>query len=122
MESMAAENPEKAYITSEDPPEFPLSGVEQVLVSTNADRSSVDEKKRGLAYTNAIAGAMRSDPDVLMIGEIRYPEAATAAIDAALTGHGVFVTLHANNAFGIIPRMESLLNAAGYVSPLDHLC
>ena len=122
MESMAEERPQKSYLASEDPPEFPMHNVEQVLVSTNTDRLHFDDRKRGQAYTDAIAGAMRSDPDVLMIGEIRYPEAAAAAVNAALTGHAVFVTLHANNAFGIIPRMQSLLNSAGYVAPLDHLC
>lgn len=122
MESMAEEKPQKSYMACEDPPEVPMKGVAQVLVSTNLDRATLDERKRGLAYIEAIAGALRSNPDVLMIGEIRYPEAAAAAVNAALTGHAVFATLHANNAFGIIPRMQSLLNEAGYVEPLEHLC
>lgn len=122
MESMAHEKPQKSYMAYEDPPEVPMKGVAQVLVSTNLDRTSSEENKRGLAYIEAISGALRSNPDVLMIGEIRYPEAAAAAVNAALTGHAVFATLHANNAFGIIPRMQSLLNEAGYVEPLEHLC
>lgn len=121
MESMAGENPERNHMSVEDPPEYPLVGVKQILVSTSGS-GAIDPNARGLAYMNAIAGCMRSDPDVLMIGEIRYPEAAGAAIDAALTGHGVWATLHANNGFGIIRRMVSLLNAADYVNPLEYLC
>jgi len=121
MESMADENPERNHMSVEDPPEYPLMGTKQIMVNTNGN-SAVDPTERGRAYMNAIAGCMRSDPDVLMIGEIRYPEAAGAAIDAALTGHGVWATLHANNGFGIIRRMVSLLNAADYVNPLEYLC
>lgn len=119
MESMAEDNPEKSFMSIEDPPEFPMRGVDQVLVSTKA---GTDPLLRGRAYTDAIAGTMRSDPDTLMIGEIRYPEAAVAAINAAMTGHGVWGTIHANNAFGIVPRMVSLLNAANFVESLDHFC
>ena len=121
MDSQALKNPQKNYMSIEDPPEYPLFGVHQVKVSTNVD-ANADPAKRAREYTNAIAGAMRSDPDVLMIGEIRYPEAAKAAIDSALTGHGTFATLHANNAVGIILRMEALLSEAGYANPLEYLC
>lgn len=119
MDAQALKNPQKNYMSIEDPPEYPLFGVQQVMVSTNFDG---DPAERGREYTNAIAGAMRSDPDVLMIGEIRYPEAAKAAIDSALTGHGTWATLHANNAIGIILRMEALLSEAGYANPLEYLC
>ena len=115
MESMTERNPEKAYFSIEDPPEYPLKGVRQVLIASN-DRSS-----RSGAYCDAIAGAMRSDPDVLMIGEIRYVEAAVAAIDAALTGHSVWATIHANNAMGIIARLVSIL-ATHYRNPLEQIC
>ncbi len=121
MDAQALENPQKNYISIEDPPEYPLSGVHQVMVSTSFD-ANTDPAERAREYTNAIAGAMRSDPDVLMIGEIRYAEAAKAAIDSALTGHGTFATLHANHAIGIIMRMESLLHEAGYANPLEYLC
>lgn len=96
-----------------------MRGVQQIMVFTKALGEML---ARGQAYVDAIAGAMRSDPDVLMIGEIRYPEAAAAAIDAALTGHSVWATIHANNGFGIIRRMVSLLNAANYAEPLEYLC
>ncbi len=119
MEAQAEEAPEKSFQSVEDPPEYPLAGVKQVMVSTG---NVADPAARGRNYIDAIAGAMRSDPDVLMIGEIRFPEAAVAAIDAALTGHGVWATLHANNALGIIMRMVSLLNAAHYADPLEYLC
>ncbi|WP_034624583.1 ATPase, T2SS/T4P/T4SS family, partial [Maridesulfovibrio hydrothermalis] len=117
MESMAEENPEKNYLAIEDPPEYPLERVKQIRVSTRDQ-----DEERGSAYRNAIAGAMRSDPDVIMIGEIRYPEAASAALDAAQTGHGVWTTIHANSAMGIIQRMVSLLRAAHYPDPLEYLC
>lgn len=119
MEGQAFSNPEKAYHSLEDPVEYPMCGVQQIMVSTKA---STDATKRGQAYMDALAGTMRSDPDVVMIGEIRFPEAAAAAIDMALTGHGVWATLHANNGFGIIRRMVSLLNAAHYADPLEYLC
>lgn len=115
MEAQVERNPEKAYFSIEDPPEYPLKGVRQVLISSNV------KARRADAYRDAIAGAMRSDPDVLMIGEIRYTEAAIAAIDAALTGHAVWATIHANNAFGIIARMVSTL-ATHFRNPLEQLC
>lgn len=119
MEGQTFSNPEKCYLSLEDPVEYPMNGVEQIMVSS---KTTADPLQRGRAYMDALAGAMRSDPDVVMIGEIRYPEAAAAAIDMALTGHGVWATLHANNAFGIIRRMVSLLNAAHYADPLEYLC
>jgi type II secretory ATPase GspE/PulE/Tfp pilus assembly ATPase PilB-like protein len=120
MEAQAEKYPQKSYMSIEDPPEYPLSNVKQVKVSVN-DKDQ-DPEKRGQEFTKAIAGAMRSDPDVIMIGEIRYPPAAVAAVDTALTGHGVFTTLHANNAISIISRMVSLLNAARFRDPLEYLC
>jgi type II secretory ATPase GspE/PulE/Tfp pilus assembly ATPase PilB-like protein len=116
------EFPTRSYMSIEDPPEYPLPNIKQVLVSTNDKDNNADPSTRARLYSNAIAGAMRSDPDVLMIGEIRYPSAAAAAIDAALTGHKVYTTLHANNAIGIILRMVSLLNAAQFSDPIDYLC
>lgn len=119
MESMTEQNPEKAFHSVEDPPEYPLRDVQQIKVST---KQEAERLARAFSYTNAIGGAMRSDPDVMMIGEIRFAEAAVAAIDAALTGHAVWATIHANNAFGIITRIESLLRSANFRDPLDALC
>ncbi len=115
MESMTENNPGKAYFSIEDPPEYPLKGVRQIIISSN------DQESRAGAYCDAIAGAMRSDPDVLMIGEIRYAEAAVAAIDAALTGHAVWATIHANNAMGILARLVSILSTR-FQNPLEHIC
>jgi type II secretory ATPase GspE/PulE/Tfp pilus assembly ATPase PilB-like protein len=119
MECMAADNPEKSYMSIEDPPEYPLENVKQVLVSNNYDSGP---NERGEKYRDAIAGAMRSDPDTLMVGEIRFPDAAAAALDAAQTGHGVWTTIHSNSAWGIIQRMVAMLRAAQYPDPLEYLC
>ena len=116
MECMALDNPEKSFLSIEDPPEYPLEGVKQIRVLTDGEQS------RGGEYRQAIAGAMRSDPDTLMLGEIRYPEAAMAAVDAAQTGHGVWSTIHANSSIGIVQRMLSLLHAARCPDPAEYLC
>ncbi|NDV26916.1 GspE/PulE family protein [Desulfovibrio sp. JC010] len=116
MESMAKDNPEKNFFSAEDPVEYPLERVKQIRIRTSS------KETRGEEYSGAIAGLMRCDPDIIMIGEIRYPEAASAALDAAQTGHGVWTTVHANSAFGIIQRMVSLLRAANYPDPLEYLC
>ena len=115
MEAQAHETPERSFLSIEDPPEYPMQRVSQVLVGN-------DNEQRGRAYQLAIAGAMRSDPDVLMIGEVRYPEAAAAALDAALTGHTVWSSIHAGSALGIVDRLFSLLNAANVSDPVDTLC
>lgn len=90
-------------ITVEDPPEYPIPGANQTPV-TNAST----EEERRQAFQNCIKAAMRCDPDVIMIGEIRDIASATLAIEAAMTGHQVWTTVHANNAFGIIDRLENL--------------
>lgn len=122
MESLVAEQPDKAILSVEDPPEYPIVGVHQVQVRSRGGIGEGDHDARARAYTDAIAGALRADPDVLMVGEIRYPEAARAALDAALTGHAVWSTLHAADAFGCIARLESLLRALRIPNPLDSIC
>lgn len=123
MESMVAEYNDRAYFSVEDPPEYPIFGIHQIQVSTSGrEGDSADFSARAQGYTNAIAGAMRSDPDVIMIGEIRYPEAAQTAIDAALTGHAVWATLHASDAFSIVTRLESMLRSLRVANPLDAIC
>lgn len=76
---------------------------------------------RASAYADAIAGAMRCDPDVIMIGEIRWPAAAAAALDAALTGHAVWTTVHAADAFAIARRLTGMLTSAGVPDPRETL-
>ncbi|MDR2893677.1 MAG: Flp pilus assembly complex ATPase component TadA [Deltaproteobacteria bacterium] len=120
MEAQVEESPEKSLQSIEDPPEYPLIGVKQIMV--NPGDPIADPAARSRLYIEAIAGAMRSDPDWLMIGEIRYPDAAVAAIDAALTGHSVWSTIHGGSALGILLRMVSLLNSAHYAAPLEYLC
>jgi len=115
MECMTSLHPERAYYSIEDPAEYPMSGVRQIKVNSN------DQNERNKSYDDAIAGTMRCDPDILMIGEIRYIEAAKAAIDASLTGHGVWATVHASSALGIIPRLVRILSE-NMENPLEHLC
>jgi type IV pilus assembly protein PilB len=90
--------PEIKIITIENPIEYHLSGIVQ---------TQTDEKK-GYTFFLGLRSALRQDPDVIMIGEIRDQETAQTSLDAALTGHLVFSTLHTNNAAGAIPRLIGL--------------
>jgi len=91
-------SPEIKMMTIEDPIEYHLKGVSQTQV----------EADRGYTFLEGLRAAMRQDPDVIMIGEIRDGETAKVAINAALTGHMVFSTLHTNTAAGAIPRLIDL--------------
>lgn len=82
-------------VTLEDPVEYKMDGVNQIQV--NADV--------GLTFASGLRSILRQDPDVVMVGEIRDKETATLAVQAALTGHLVFSTLHTNSAAGILPRL-----------------
>jgi type II secretory ATPase GspE/PulE/Tfp pilus assembly ATPase PilB-like protein len=93
----------KHVITVEDPPEYPIPGATQTPV-TNAD----SEEMRSAAFQRAIKAAMRVDPDVMMIGEMRDTPSARLALQAALTGHQVWATLHANGAFYVPDRLIDL--------------
>ena len=84
----ALNSPEKNIITVEDPVELPLKGVNQVQLNVKA----------GLNFASALRAILRSDPDIVLIGEIRDKETASIAIEAALTGHMVLSTLHTNSA------------------------
>jgi len=85
-------------ITIEDPIEYHLPGITQT--QTN--------EQRGYTFAEGIRSALRQDPDVIMVGEIRDKETAETAVQSALTGHIVFSTLHTNNAAGVIPRLIDL--------------
>jgi type II secretory ATPase GspE/PulE/Tfp pilus assembly ATPase PilB-like protein len=89
--------PEKKIITIEDPIEYHLPGIVQ---------TQVDAKK--YTFSKGLRSALRQDPDIIMIGEIRDEEVAETSINAALTGHLVFSTLHTNNAAGSFPRLIDL--------------
>jgi len=82
-------------VTLEDPVEYKMEGVNQIQV--NADV--------GLTFATGLRSILRQDPDVVMVGEIRDSETANLAVQAALTGHLVFSTLHTNNAAGVLPRL-----------------
>ena len=82
-------------VTLEDPVEYKMPGINQIQV--NADV--------GLTFAAGLRSILRQDPDVVMVGEIRDKETATLAVQAALTGHLVFSTLHTNSAAGILPRL-----------------
>lgn len=119
FEAMVQKQPNRSYLSVEDPPEYRIAGVNQIQVRTQQEENI---HGRAIQYRDAIAGAMRSDPDVLMIGEIRYAEAAEAAVSAALTGHSVWATLHAADAFACIVRMENLLRQMNLANASDLLC
>ncbi|MEK7654065.1 MAG: GspE/PulE family protein [Patescibacteria group bacterium] len=85
-------------ITIEDPIEYHLAGVEQTQVDPEA----------GYDFASGLRSLMRQDPDVILVGEVRDKETGDIAVQAALTGHLVFSTLHANSAAGAIPRFLDL--------------
>jgi type IV pilus assembly protein PilB len=85
-------------ITVEDPVEYRLGEIKQVQINTRA----------GLTFANALRSILRSDPDVVMVGEIRDGETARIAIEAALTGHFVLSTLHTNDAPSAITRLNEM--------------
>jgi len=91
-------SPEIKIITIEDPIEYDLEGIEQTQVDPGG----------GYTFANGLASIMRQDPDVILVGEIRDRETAEIAIQAALTGHLVFSTVHANQVAGAIPRLLDL--------------
>ena len=90
--------PEVNIITVEDPVEYRLAGVNQVQINNRA----------GLTFASALRSILRSDPDVVMVGEIRDGETAKISIEAALTGHFVLSTLHTNDAPGAITRLNEM--------------
>ena len=90
--------PEIKIITIENPIEYHLPGIVQ---------TQTDEKKE-YGFAEGLRSALRQDPDVIMVGEIRDSETASIAINSALTGHLVFSTLHTNNAAGTFPRLIDL--------------
>ena len=82
-------------VTLEDPVEYKMDGINQIQVNVDA----------GLTFASGLRSILRQDPDVVMVGEIRDGETAQLAVQAALTGHLVFSTLHTNSAAGILPRL-----------------
>lgn len=90
--------PDIKIVTIEDPIEYHIEGIVQTQVETD----------KGYGFVESLRSVLRQDPDVIMIGEIRDNETAAMAINAALTGHLVFSTIHTNNAAGAFPRLLDL--------------
>lgn len=82
-------------VTLEDPVEYKMGGINQIQINSDV----------GLTFATGLRSILRQDPDVVMVGEIRDAETANLAVQAALTGHLVFSTLHTNSAAGILPRL-----------------
>jgi len=82
-------------VTLEDPVEYKMVGVNQIQVNSEV----------GLTFASGLRSILRQDPDIVMVGEIRDDETANLAVQAALTGHLVFSTLHTNSAAGVLPRL-----------------
>ncbi|MCP4887229.1 MAG: ATPase, T2SS/T4P/T4SS family [Rubripirellula sp.] len=92
------QSPETKIITTEDPVEYQLDGINQIQVHS----------KIGLTFAHTLRSILRHDPDVVLVGEIRDLETAENAIQASLTGHLVFSTLHTNDASGAFTRMSDM--------------
>lgn len=90
--------PERKILTVEDPVEYQLDGINQIPIRPNID----------LTFANALRAILRQDPDVIMVGEMRDIETARIAVQAALTGHKVFSTLHTNDAASTITRLQDM--------------
>ena len=90
-------------LTVEDPPEYPIPGARQMPV-TNANT----EEEKNEQFTKALSAALRSDPDVVLVGETRSLSTADLTFKAALSGHGVWTTLHANSAPAIVTRLRDM--------------
>ncbi|MEX2052275.1 MAG: GspE/PulE family protein [Candidatus Paceibacterota bacterium] len=90
--------PEINVVTIEDPVEYHLLGITQTQVN----------EEKGYTFPEGLHSALRQDPDVIMVGEIRDTDTAQISVQSALTGHMVYSTLHTNNAAGVIPRLIDL--------------
>jgi type IV pilus assembly protein PilB len=102
---------EVKIVTIEDPIEYHLPGIEQTQVDPEAKYT----------FANGLRSIMRQDPDVILVGEVRDKETAEISIQAALTGHLVFSTVHANDAAGAIPRFLDLKVRASSIGPALNL-
>ena len=91
----ALNSPERKIITVEDPVEYQIEGINQIQVQAGI----------GLSFAQVLRSVLRQNPDIIMIGEIRDPETAEIAVQAALTGHLVLSTLHTNDAASSVTRL-----------------
>lgn len=101
---------EEKTVSIEDPVEYQLPGMLQIPVN----------EKKGLTFATGLRSILRHDPDRIMVGEIRDPETAEIAIQAALTGHAVFTTLHANTVLDVVNRFRHMgVDLHGLVAALN---
>jgi len=91
-------SPKVNILTLEDPVEYQMNGINQVQINPQA----------GLTFANGLRSFLRQDPNIIMVGEIRDSETVGLAIQASLTGHLVFSTLHTNSAAGALPRLVDM--------------
>lgn len=99
--------PENKIITVEDPIEYKIEGISQSEI----------KRDKGYTFAKALRSVVRQDPDIILVGEIRDKETAEISLNAALTGHLVFTTLHTNDAAGTIPRLLSLAAKSYLLAP-----
>jgi len=103
-------NDEDKIITIEDPVEYQIKGITQIPVN----------EKKGLTFARGLRSILRHDPDKILVGEIRDHETAQIAINAALTGHLVFTTVHANNVLDVLGRFLNMgVEPYNFVSSLN---
>ena len=102
-------SPQVKIITIEDPIEYHLAGIVQTQVhEAKQSKDNAAAQTEGYTFASGLRSALRQDPDVIMVGEIRDEETAEVAVNSALTGHLVFSTLHTNDAAGTYPRLIDL--------------
>ncbi|MBI3683679.1 MAG: type II/IV secretion system protein [Acidobacteria bacterium] len=107
---MEIKNDEDKIVTIEDPVEYQIKGITQIPVN----------EKKGLTFARGLRSILRHDPDKVMVGEIRDQETAQIAINAALTGHLVFTTVHANNVIDVLGRFLNMgVEPYNFVSSLN---
>jgi general secretion pathway protein E len=101
---------DEKFVTIEDPVEYQLPGVLQIPVN----------EKKGLTFARGLRSILRHDPDKILVGEIRDSETAEIAVQAALTGHLVFTTVHANNVYDVVGRFLHMnVDLYGFASALN---
>jgi type II secretory ATPase GspE/PulE/Tfp pilus assembly ATPase PilB-like protein len=96
-------NDERKIITIEDPVEYEFKGITQISIRTS-------EKAKDSVFADQLRAVLRLDPDIIMVGEIRDNDTAKAALQAAMTGHLVLSTFHANSASAAITRLADIIN------------
>ena len=121
MEWIHETYPHSNLLTVEDPPEYPITGASAQIPVKAQGVDSETGAGRGELYASIIADTLRLDPDILMVGEIRDGHSAQAGLRAAETGHRLWTSLHANDAWEALNRLMDLLREAGMMDPMSVL-